>query len=215
MLGPQSDSDSGNEAAGQGAKLPMHPSAQSWQHANQRKRQRLVPQEPSVQHQSSDLINASLEAANIREAAAGAGSQQPEASAAGPRHAYQGIAGNGGADSKSERESEQEQEHEEGHRTEAALGRKQKRGKKRKPASQLQRVQAEVQAKKASARRSLSCCQGLCQRCRTDHASLITLPFATNIPCSVRSSICMAGQCPGSPCRLLTGALLCGEEARV
>ena len=123
MLGPQSDSDSGNEAPGQGAKSSVHVSTQSWQHAEQRNCQRLVPRGPSEQHQSSDPIIASLDAADVRET------------------------GKSGAQSKSEREHEHE--HEEGHNTEAALSRKQKRGK-RKPASQLQRVQAEVQAKKAS-----------------------------------------------------------------
>ena len=49
--------------------------------------------------------------------------------------------------------TEAEYEHGSGHKEEGPLGRKQKRGKKRKPESQLQRMQAQVQAKKAS-----SCC---------------------------------------------------------
>ena len=44
-------------------------------------------------------------------------------------------------------------EHGGGHKEGGPLGRKQKRGKKGKPESQLQRMQAQVQAKKAS-----SCC---------------------------------------------------------
>ena len=152
MLGQESDGDSGSEAAEQRLQSPTP----SKHHAAQQKRRRLVPQGPSSQYQNSDPVSAASEGTGIRKAPADPGRHQPEASAAGGRHAHQGRADNGRAKTNCEHEHEDERQHKEGHKTEAQLGQKQKRGEKKKPASQLQRVQAEVQAKKASTCQTLS-----------------------------------------------------------
>ena len=103
-----------------------------------------------MQQQSVGPVSAALEGTGVRPATADPERRQPEASAAGGQHAHQGRADNGRAKTSSERKHEDERQQGEGHKAEAALGHKQKRGKKKKPASQLQRVQAEVQATKAS-----------------------------------------------------------------
>ena len=105
-----------------------------------------MPQGPSLLHQSALPSKASQHAAGVREEATDRGGQQLEASAAGEARAHPGRVG----DTRPESKAEEEQERGDAHGAGTLLGRKLKRGKKRKPASQLQRVQAEVQAKKAS-----------------------------------------------------------------
>ena len=149
MIGEESDSDSGNDAAEQRAQLSI-----SRPQVQQQKRQRLMPRDSSLQHLKGTLAHASQEAAGV-ETARHRG-HHLESSAADQETLEHTRADADTAEIKSERKREHEHEHGEGHKAAAPLGRKQMRGKRKKPASQLQRVQAEVQAKKASALLSLS-----------------------------------------------------------
>ena len=140
MIGEESDSDSGHDAAEQRDQPPV-----SRPQAQQQKRQRLIPRGDSSHSRKGDSIHASQGAAGGETAAP----QRPQfqASLAGQDSAKQDRADS----NRAETTPGHEHESEEAHKAEGPLGRKQKRGKKKKPVSQLQRVQAEVQAKKASA----------------------------------------------------------------
>ena len=148
MFGSDSDSDGGGKAAQHKARPHAQLSVQSRHHAQQQKHRTSMPRGPSLLHQSAAPSSVSQRAPGVGGATTDPGRQQLEASAAGKAHAHPDRAGDLRAESKAERK--QEQERGDAHGAETPLGQKLKRGKKRKPASQLQRVQAEVQAKKAS-----------------------------------------------------------------
>ena len=141
MIGEESDSDSGNAAAEQRDRPPV-----SKPEAAQQKRQRLTPRGDSSHSRKGDSIHASRSAGGGETAAPQR--HQSKMSSAGQDSAKRDRGGSDRAETDLEHDSEHE--HEEEHSADEPLGRKQKRGKKKKPASQLQRVQAEVQSKKAS-----------------------------------------------------------------
>lgn len=139
MLGEVSEGDNSNEpiaSAGRG-----------------RQQQPQVQQQPKGSHDARGAHQGPDQRSAIAKAAAG--KQEVQHTARADASAAAGDAMHGTSDREGHKEGGTEAGYEHGgsHKEEGQLGRKQKRGKKRKPESQLQRMQAQVQAKKAS-----SCC---------------------------------------------------------
>lgn len=158
MLGAESDGGGASEGteAPEIAEQPAHVR----QALKQQRQQSSGPgctsavelEQSEVHHASSDDAGGRKRAQQISRVS---GKQHPGVSATA-----QGQGAFNGSSAKRSQDDDDikfEHELERSHTAEAHLGRKQKRGKKRKPESQLQRVQAEVQAKKASSADAVLC----------------------------------------------------------
>jgi len=144
MIGSESESDIGNEALNHSEQTEQ-PQSQSRHQLEHRRQRALAPQGKTMKQQSMDICNAPSNAN-------GSSKEKPQhdASVPGRRHDTLDRAVKSSGDINLEHDREPEQGHERGHKVEGSLGIKQKRRKKGKPESQLQRVQAEVRAEKAS-----------------------------------------------------------------